>query len=208
MGLYVATGHREVAQPERCRVPANFAYKSRLRSYPENLILTLSISASNNFTEHSVNFPAQTVLRRAALAVFSMAMCSVTASAQTKPAPSKPMEMDKMEMHESASGWKELDAFHELMAASWHPASGKNDLAPAKAKATDMAKAAKVWADSKAPKSCDTPAIKESVTKVNAASQEYAGIVAKGADDATIKAKLKAIHETFETAEMGCHPAK
>ncbi|MEO7998534.1 MAG: hypothetical protein ABI852_13875 [Gemmatimonadaceae bacterium] len=157
-----------------------------------------------------MNFSAQSVLRRVAVAVFAVAMCSVTASAQTKPAPAKPMEMDhdKMDMHESKSGWKELDAFHEVMAASWHPASGKNDLAPAKAKAADMAKAAKVWADSKAPKSCDTPAIKESVTKVNAASQEYAGIVANGADDATIKAKLKAIHETFETAEMGCHPAK
>lgn len=157
-----------------------------------------------------MKFSAQSALRRVALAAFSVAICSVTVSAQTKPAPAKPMEMDhgKMEMHESKSGWKELDAFHELMAASWHPASSKNDLAPAKAKAADMAKAAKTWADSRAPKSCDTPAIKESVTKVNAASQEYASIVAKAADDATIKAKLKAIHETFEVAEMGCHPAK
>lgn len=161
--------------------------------------------------EHSVNFSAtNTVVRRVAMTVFSVAICSVSAAAQTKPAPSKPMEMDhsKMEMHASASGWKELDSFHELMAASWHPASSKNDLAPAKAKAADMAKSAKLWADSKAPKSCDTPAIKESVAKVNSASQEYAGIVAKGADDATIKAKLKAIHETFEVAEMGCHPEK
>lgn len=150
------------------------------------------------------------MLRRAAAVAFSVAVSAATVSAQAKPAPSKPMEMDhsKMEMHESMSGWKELDAFHTLMAASWHPASSKNDLAPAKAKAADMAKAAKVWADSKAPKSCDTPAIKESVTKVNAASQEYAGIVAKGADDATIKAKLKAIHETFEVAEEGCHAEK
>ena len=155
-------------------------------------------------------FATRSVARRVAMAVIAVAICSIPAGAQTKPAPAKPMEMDhsKMEMHESSSGWKELDAFHELMAASWHPASGKNDLAPAKAKAADMAKAPKTWADSKVPKSCDTPAIKESVTKVNAASQEYAAIVAKGADDATIKAKLGAIHQTFETAEMGCHPAK
>ena len=152
------------------------------------------------------------LLRRAAIAVASLALCSVTAAAQAKPTtpPAKPMEMDHghMDMKEPATGWKELDAFHELMAASWHPASGMNDLAPAKAKAADMAKAAKTWAESKAPKGCDTPKIKEALTKVNAGSQDFAALVAKGTDDAALKTKLGGIHETFEVVESGCKPEK
>jgi hypothetical protein len=31
-------------------------------------------------------------------------------------------------------------------------------------------------------------------------------MVAKGADDATIKAKLSGIHDSFEVVEMGCKP--
>jgi hypothetical protein len=101
-----------------------------------------------------VNFSAtKFVLRTAAVAV-SLATLSVVASAQTKPTPAKPAapaghSMDHgHDMKEPATGWKELDAFHELMAASWHPAKGQNDLKPAKAKAADLAKAAKTWSES------------------------------------------------------------
>lgn len=152
------------------------------------------------------------MLRRAALTVTALVACSVSASAQVKPTPAppaKPMEMDHgHDMKEPASGWKELDAFHELMAASWHPASGKNDLAPARAKAADMAKAAKTWAESKAPKRCDTPSIKQALTNVQTSADEFAGLVVRGADDAALKTKLSGIHDTFEVAEMGCKPEK
>ncbi len=150
------------------------------------------------------------ILRRAVLTAFAFSISSVSLAAQTKPAPTKPMEMEHAhtDMKEPATGWKELDAFHELMAASWHPASGQNDLAPAKAKAADMAKAAKTWAGSKAPKGCDTPKIKNALTKVNAETQDYAALVAKGSDDATIKTKLGGIHEMFEVVESGCKPEK
>ncbi|MEP6835076.1 MAG: hypothetical protein ABJB74_16940 [Gemmatimonas sp.] len=158
-----------------------------------------------------MNFSASSgMLHRAVVIAASLAICSVSLAAQTNPAPAKPMAMDhgKMEMQEPATGWKELDSFHTLMAASWHPASGKNDLAPAKAKAVDMAKAATVWANSKAPKGCDTPKIKEALAKVNAGAQEFAALVAKGTADAELKTKLGDIHETFEVVEMGCKPEK
>ena len=113
-----------------------------------------------------------------------------------------------MEMMEPASGWKELDSFHELMAASWHPASGKNDLAPARAKAADMAAAAKKWEDSPAPKGCDGPKINEAVNKVAAGSKHFAELVAQKSSDAVLKENLGALHKTFETVEMGCKAAK
>ena len=48
--------------------------------------------------------------------------------------------------------------------------------------------------------------LQPALTKVNASTQDYAALVAKGSDDATIKSKLGAIHETFEVVEMGCKP--
>ena len=36
------------------------------------------------------------------------------------------------------SPWKEMDAYHMLMMATWHPARDKGDLAPFRAKAKEM----------------------------------------------------------------------
>jgi hypothetical protein len=147
--------------------------------------------------------------RTLAISVFAVALSAASLAAQTGTAkPPEKMDHDKMEMMEPATGWKELDAFHELMAASWHPASGKNDLAPARAKAVDMAAAAKKWEASVAPKGCDSPKLKEAVTKVAAGSHEFASLVETKAADVELKEKLGTLHKTFETVEMGCKPAK
>ncbi|MEP6765274.1 MAG: hypothetical protein ABJB66_13235, partial [Gemmatimonadaceae bacterium] len=118
------------------------------------------------------------------------------------------MEHSKMGMQEPATGWKELDAFHTILAATWHPVSGKNDFAPIKAKAGDLATAAHKWAASTAPKGCDTPKIKSAMTDVAAGSQRVALLVDKNTDDASIKKELGAVHEKFEVVEMSCKPRK
>ena len=110
------------------------------------------------------------------------------------------------ESHE-ASGWKELDAFHGVMAAAWHPA--RNDsLAPARAMAGKLVEQAKLFAGSTAPKACDTPAIKAAVARLVPESEAVAALVARNAADAAIKAALKTVHDTFHVAEEGCTPAK
>lgn len=145
-------------------------------------------------------------LRGLAVTAIALAVNAVSASAQTAPAkPMDKMDHSKMEAEHGRSPWKELDAYHEFMMATWHPAKGKNDMAPIKAKVGDMAKSAKLWADSKPPKGCDAPKLKDAVTKVNIGTAELAALVAKGgADDATLKAKLADLHDTFEIVEEGC----
>ena len=118
------------------------------------------------------------------------------------------MDHSKMEMMEPATGWKELDAFHTLLAATFHPAQGKNDLAPIKAKAADLSAAAQKWKASTAPKGCDSPKIRDAIVKIAAGSQNVAAMVAKGTDDATLKKSLGDVHEAFEPVEMGCKPVK
>lgn len=141
--------------------------------------------------------------------------------AQTKPAPkdtaksamagmdhSKMAGMDHNAMHAQMSKgevWKELDAYHMLMMATWHPAKDKNDLAPIRAKATEMVASAKVVAASKAPASCSG---KAEVTKAQAAlpaeTEKVAKLVAAKASDVELKAGLKTLHDKFDVLEEGC----
>ena len=110
------------------------------------------------------------------------------------------------ESHEK-SGWKELDAFHDVMSAAWHPA--RNDsLAPARANAGKLVEAAKAFAKATAPKGCDTTEIKAAVARLVPESEAVAALVARKADDAAVKAALKTVHDTFHVAEDHCKPAK
>lgn len=109
----------------------------------------------------------------------------------------------------AVSGWAALDAYHGFMMATWHPAKGKNDLAPLRAKATDMAVSAKALAESTPPKACDTPALRAAARGLAPATTNLAVAVARGATDAELKAALSALHDQFETIESGCKaPAK
>lgn len=114
------------------------------------------------------------------------------------------MDHSKMEMDHAMSPWKELDAFHMLVMATWHPAAKSSDMAPTRAKAGELVASAKVLAASTAPKGCDAPKVKEAVKGLPAEAQGIADLVAKNADDATLKAALKTLHDKFEVAEEGC----
>lgn len=102
------------------------------------------------------------------------------------------------------SGWKELDAYHQLMMDTWHPAKGKNDLKPFKAKANDMAAAARLLSMSTPPKGCDAPGLRKASTDLSPATADAAVLVARNASDAELKTALAALHERFEVLEKGC----
>jgi hypothetical protein len=112
--------------------------------------------------------------------------------------------MEKMEHHGSTS-WKELDAFHAVLAATWHPVSGKGDFSVIRLKADSLSATAKRWSSSKFPAACDTKEIRDVVTAVTKGSDAVAALVAKQAADAEVKTALSAVHEKFEAVEKGCH---
>ena len=150
-------------------------------------------------------------MTRFALLAAALLAGAAPLAAQTKttdPKATKPADHGAHHKAESGkdhanSGWKELDGYHQLMMTTWHPASAKNDLAPIREHAAHMADAAKLLAASKGPKGCDTPAVKSATAKLLPATQGVADLVARKADDATVKAALKALHDSFETVE-GC----
>lgn len=128
-------------------------------------------------------------------AVASLSVTSV-AAAQAAQEPKA-----KMESHHS-SGWKELDAFHALLAATWHPLE-KGDYKPAREKAATMATAAETWAASTPPAKCDAKA-GATAKALAPEARDLAKLIAAGAADSTVKTRLKALHDQFEAAEHAC----
>jgi hypothetical protein len=114
------------------------------------------------------------------------------------------MDHGKQDKHHGMSPWKELDEFHMLVMDTWHPAKDKNDMTATRAKAGDLVKSAKTLAASTAPKGCDSPKVVEATKGLPAEAQKVADLVTKKADDATLKAALKTLHDKFEVAEGGC----
>ena len=154
-------------------------------------------------------------LTRALAAAALVATAASAAAAQSSTPPATGTKVAKEPVaahggdHHAMSGWKELDAFHMLMMQTWHPAQGKNDLAPTRAKAGAMADAARAWAAAAVPAACDTPETRSTIARLATDSRALADLAARpAATDAELKAALKALHDRFEHVEHGCHPGK
>lgn len=102
-----------------------------------------------------------------------------------------------------APEWKEKEAFHEVMAKTFHPMEEGN-LAPIMARAAEMAEKAGVWADGKAPKEFDKPQIKELLAKLKTESKSLADLVAAKGSEGDIKKSLTALHERFHEISGAC----
>lgn len=103
-----------------------------------------------------------------------------------------------------SSGWKELDAYHALMQATWHPAEEFGDMEPIRAKAMALASAATALAASTPPTRCGAPKLMETAKALAPQTRTVADMVKKNATNNQIKDSLKALHERFEVLEAGC----
>lgn len=154
----------------------------------------------------------QSSSRRLALTIALTAAVAAPLSAQTATAAQPPVKKDDhaamhaehMKQGAKADAWKELDAYHMLMMATWHPAKDKNDLAPMRGMAEAMVASAKAVAASKAPAMCQKPELAKAQAGLPAETQKVAALVSSKADDATLKAALKGLHDAFEVLEEGC----
>lgn len=113
------------------------------------------------------------------------------------------MDHAKMDHGTKADGWKELDGYHQLMMATWHPAKDKNDLAPIRAKAAEMVASAKLVAASTSPMACQKPELLKAQAALPMETEKVAAMVAAKAADTDLKAGLKGLHDRFDVLE-GC----
>lgn len=139
-------------------------------------------------------------------AAAALLFTAATASAQQPPVSMDKMDHSKMGQatNHAMSPWKELDAYHMLVMATWHPAKDKNDLTPTRAKIAELVASAKALVGSTAPKGCDSPKLKAAAAGLPAETQGVADLVSRNADDATLKEALKALHDKFDVLEKGC----
>ena len=116
------------------------------------------------------------------------------------------MAMEKE--HAAATGWKELDAFHTLLAGTWHPVEKSKDFKPIRMQAADLADAAQALNAAKAPKQCDGKSVRDARAAISLGTRTLANQVVRKASDADVRKALKTIHTRFEDVEMKCRPAK
>lgn len=101
------------------------------------------------------------------------------------------------------SGWKELDAFHKVLAANWHPAAA-GDTKPARAQATALLDAALAWRKSKGPAACDNAKTREGLARMVTELRWHADAVKRESSDDAVKVTLKTVHDTFEGFAEAC----
>ncbi len=104
--------------------------------------------------------------------------------------------------------WQELDAFHEVMSKTFHPAEeGKLD--PIRTRSQEMLDRAVAWKNSTAPEGYDKSAVLKNLKKLVRGSKEINKMVRKNASDNELKEELTELHDVFheivEKCEKGEH---
>jgi hypothetical protein len=99
--------------------------------------------------------------------------------------------------HEEAeTDWKEMDAFHLVMAETFHPYKDSSNLEPAKSRATELMTAAEQWASAKLPAKVDNPEMKAKLRQLKSEAEALAENV-RTADENVIAEQLTKVHDTF-----------
>jgi hypothetical protein len=142
--------------------------------------------------------------RSSALLVALALTLTVPATVAAQATPERPPAAQEDENH--VTGWKELDEFHETMAAAWHPVVRQNDLAPARQHAATLLVRARAWLAVAVPSKCDTPEIRSAMRDVLTHSERLARLVSERAADAEVRAAIKDAHDRFHVVEEHCHP--
>jgi hypothetical protein len=142
-----------------------------------------------------------------ALIAILVAAVPTTLPAQDTTKPKPDSARAGMMDHHMAGPWKEMNAFHHVLGATWHPADHEGNLAPLKSRAKELLNTADAWAASKAPATpagCGSDAVRGAATKVAMEMKALVALLDSRSEDAKLKAALKGVHDAFEIAEKGC----
>ncbi|MBL0743468.1 hypothetical protein [Chryseolinea lacunae] len=123
----------------------------------------------------------------ATLAIVAIACGSkkeTSTTAEATPAAAEPKE------------WKEMDDFHMIMAEAFHPFKDSANLAPAKAKAAEMAIAAETWANAPLPEKVNNNEVKEKLQHLKTETTSFV-TTAKSTDDKAVGEALTKLHDLF-----------
>jgi hypothetical protein len=92
--------------------------------------------------------------------------------------------------------WEEMDAFHMVMAETYHPFKDSANLEPVKLRASELMDAANEWMLAPVPAKVDNDEVKSNLEKLKAEAVALAETV-KTSDDNVIAEQLTQLHDTF-----------
>jgi hypothetical protein len=99
--------------------------------------------------------------------------------------------------------WVEMDAFHEVMAKTFHPAE-EGKLEPIRTRSQEMVDKAVAWQSSAAPEGYDKNAVKKNLRKLVKGAKEINKMVKKNASDKELKDELSELHDVFHEIVEKC----
>ncbi|MBK8249711.1 MAG: hypothetical protein IPK85_20270 [Gemmatimonadetes bacterium] len=141
-----------------------------------------------------------------ALAASLTVATSLGAQARQSDKPKEAMKHDMGQMNHMSGAWKEMNAFHTLLGATFHPASEKKDLKPLREKADALAAAARAWTASTPPAACADAATRSTVAAISTDALAIGNQVLANASDGDLTKAITALHDKFETVEKKCAP--
>lgn len=106
---------------------------------------------------------------------------------------------------EELEEWKEMDAFHMVMAEAFHPYKDSTNLEPAKAGAEAMAAEAEKWASAALPAKVDNEQVKAALAQLKTDTRAFADKVAAGSSNEELGAALTNLHDQFHAIMEAWH---
>jgi superoxide dismutase len=103
--------------------------------------------------------------------------------------------------------WPALKDFHQAISETFHP-SEEGNLAPIKARSSELMQKADALAASVIPKDFNKPEMLKSIKKLKLDSKKLNDLVLKKASDETIKKSLVGLHNTFHEIVDSCFGEK
>lgn len=115
-------------------------------------------------------------------------------------------EEPKDEAAANSDEWPAMDAFHMIMAESFHPYKDSSNLEPAKVNAAEMATLAEKWANEPLPEKVNSEETKANLAQLKADAATFVQTVQSG-DSTKISQSLTSLHDLFHKLQEGWYGA-
>lgn len=103
--------------------------------------------------------------------------------------------------------WNEMEAFHEVMSKTFHPAE-EGKLEPIRSRSAEMLEKAVAWKNSTAPEGYDKAAVEKTLKELVKGAKELNKMVKKNATDKELTEELTELHDVFHEIMDKCMPGK
>lgn len=103
--------------------------------------------------------------------------------------------------------WNEMEAFHEVMSKTFHPAE-EGKLEPIRSRSAEMLEKAIAWKNSTAPEGYDKTAVEKTLKELVKGAKELNKMVKKNATDKELTEELTELHDVFHEIMDKCMPGK